>query len=178
MKKVLGIIILSLFNYNFSFADVVPGSEWKEVYKSGDIKWLVDFKSIVMAGDLNNKDNFYFLWLQTSDKPLREGSKVKTRLAREQINCNKSIIKADLAQIYDVAMENGLTNKGKTLGTKKYDNDSAKWRNVNDDSAITRIKIAICGRYKTNKMIYKMQNDPEEQKKFKEFLKKQGIKTN
>ena len=147
MKKILGIIILSLFNYNFSFADVVPGSEWKEVFKTKDAKWLVDLKSIVKAGDLNNKDNFYFLWLVTSDKPF-PGSTVKTKLVREQINCDKNIIKADLAQIYDVAMKNGLTNKGRTLGTKKYDN-SEKWKFIKKEYvAMRRIKVAICERFK------------------------------
>ena len=170
MKKIFLIIFKTLFIFNISFADVVIGSDWQEVYKSDDIRWLVDRASIVKSDD---KGNFYFLWLQTRDKVFRPGTKVKTRLAREEVNCSKKILKADLVQTYDITMKEGLSNKGNTIGTRKFDKNSSKWRSVTDDPAMSRVVSIIC---LVNQMQI-MRADPEHDKKLKEFLKKQGIKT-
>ena len=173
MNKFFLILIKFLIISTFCKADVVPGSEWKIAFEHKDLpsKWLVDFKSIVKA---NGKNNFYYLYLKTSDKTLIKGKNAKTILYRDQIDCNKKLRKPDLAQVYDVEMEKGLTNKGKTLFTKKY-NENEKWTSTDETQIGARIASLICLRALSNNFSEKLATDPEEQKKFKEFLKKQGV---
>ena len=173
MNKFFLILIKFLIISTFCKADVVPGSEWKIAFEHKDLpsKWLVDFKSIVKA---NGKNNFYYLYLKTSDKTLIKGKNAKTILYRDQIDCNKKLRKPDLAQVYDVEMEKGLTNKGKTLFTQKF-NEDEKWVSTEQNKIDSKIASVICLR--NMGMNFSEDNDPERQKKLKEFLKKKGIKS-
>ena len=165
MKKFYLILIKFLIISSICKADVVPGSEWKVAFEHKDLpsKWLVDLKSIVKA---NGKNNFYFLYLTTSDKTLIKGKNAKTILYRDQIDCNKKLRKPNLAQVYDVKMEKGLTNKGKTLFTKKY-NENEKWTSTNETNISAKIASLICLRAISNNL--SDDTDPERQKKLREI---------
>ena len=173
MKKFYLILIKFLIISSICKADVVPGSEWKVILgsKSSPLMWLVDLNSIVKA---DGKNNFYFLHLKASNKTLVKGKNAKTILFRDQIDCDKKLRRPNLAQVYDIKMENGLTNKGKTLFTQKF-NEDEKWVSTEQNKIDSKIASVICLR--NMGMNFSEDNDPERQKKLKEFLKKKGIKT-
>ena len=174
MRRFLTVIILSLFSFSYVFAEVVPGSEWKEVHKQNNKTYLIDMKSIVMAGDPVEKENFYFLWIITSNKNLAKKGKVLTILQRDQVNCKQKKSKQDLLQAYDVSMFNGLTNKGNTTISKKYEN--ANWKPIDSQQIYSKLTNIICLRYLGQKMSNQMKNDPKMQEDFKKFLEKEKLK--
>ena len=97
-----------------------------------------------------------------------------TILQRDQVNCKQKKSKQDLLQAYDVSMFNGLTNKGNTTISKKYEN--ANWKPIDSQQIYSKLTNIICLRYLSQKMSNQMKNDPKMQEDFKKFLEKEKLK--
>ena len=118
MKKILILIILSLFSFSLSYS---LDRDFQPVAKVNGELYLLDYKSI-KAGD---KDMIKYVQLISFKKKQEtsNGKKYYSVQMYMEAKCALNMIKPYILQFYDVKMEDGNVMKGNIVRTADFAGD-------------------------------------------------------